>query len=181
MFDTAGTLVGVGRLAGFVDERGDLPRANGAFGADAIGTMVGAVVGTSTITTYGESATGVEDGGRTGLTSVVTSGLFLVSLFVMPIVTAVPVVATAPALILVGAMMMRGALDLEWMELDEAMPAFLTLTAIPFTHSIADGISLGIISYVAIKVLRGRRKEVRPLMIVLAVLLIVFYGFWKAG
>jgi AGZA family xanthine/uracil permease-like MFS transporter len=181
MFDTAGTLVGVGRLAGFVDERGDLPRANGAFGADAIGTMVGAVVGTSTITTYGESATGVEDGGRTGLTSVVTSGLFLVSLFVMPIVTAVPVVATAPALILVGAMMMRGALDLEWMELDEAMPAFLTLTAIPFTHSIADGISLGIISYVAIKVLRGRRKEVRPLMIVLAVLLIAFYGFWKAG
>ena len=180
MFNTAGTLIGVGRLAGFVDEKGDLPRADAAFGADAIGTMVGAALGTSTVTSYVESATGVEEGGKTGLTAVVVSVMFLLSLFLMPLVMAVPAVATAPALILVGAMMMRGARELDWTALDEAVPAFLTLTAIPFTHSIADGISLGIVSYVPIKLLRGKGKEVHPLMYVLAVLLIVFYGVWRA-
>ena len=114
------------------------------------------------------------------MTAVVVSVMFLLSLFLMPLVLAVPAVATAPALILVGAMMMRGARDLHWAEFDEAVPAFLTLTAIPFTHSIADGISLGIVSYVPIKLLRGKGKEVHPLMYVLAVLLIVFYGVWRA-
>ena len=181
IFNTAGTLIGVGRLGGFVDEKGDLPRANAAFGADAIGTMVGAAVGTSTVTSYVESATGVEEGGRTGLTAVVVSVMFLLSLFLMPLVLAVPGVATAPALILVGAMMMRGARELHWTEFDEAVPAFLTLTAIPFTHSIADGISLGIVSYVPIKLLRGKGEELHPLMYILAVLLIVFYGFWRGA
>ena len=181
IFNTAGTLIGVGRLGGFVDEKGDLPRADAAFGADAIGTMVGAAVGTSTVTSYVESATGVEEGGKTGLTAVVVSVMFLLSLFLMPLVLAVPAIATAPALILVGAMMMRGARELDWTEFDEAVPAFLTLTAIPFTHSIADGISLGIVSYVPIKLLRGKGEEVHPLMYVLAVLLIVFYGFWRGA
>lgn len=181
IFNTAGALIGVGRLAGFVDERGDLPRADAAFGADAIGTMVGAAVGTSTVTSYVESATGVEEGGRTGLTAVVVSAMFLLSLFLMPLVLAVPAIATAPALILVGAMMMRGAAEIDWTEFDEAVPAFLTLAAIPFTHSIADGISLGIVSYVPIKVLRGKWEEVHPLMYVLAAVLIAYYGFWRVG
>ena len=179
IFNTAGALIGVGRLGGFVDEEGDLPRADAAFGADAIGTIVGAAVGTSTVTSYVESATGVEEGGKTGLTAVVVAVMFLLSLFLMPLVVAVPVIATAPALILVGAMMMRGARELQWTEFDEAMPAFLTLTTIPFTHSIADGISLGIVSYVPIKLLRGKGKQVHPLMYLLAVLLIAFYGFWR--
>ena len=115
------------------------------------------------------------------MTAVVVSVMFLLSLFLMPLVLAVPAVATAPALILVGAMMMRGARELHWAEFDEAVPAFLTLTAIPFTHSIADGISLGIVSYVPIKLLRGKGEELHPLMYILAVLLIVFYAFWRGA
>ncbi len=181
IFDTAGTLIGVGRLAGFVDRDGELPRADRAFTADAAGTMVGAALGTSTVTSYVESATGVEEGGRTGLTAVVVAVLFLLSLFLTPLLVAVPAAATAPALILVGALMMRGARDLDWSQIDEAVPAFLTLAAMPFTYSIANGISLGIVSHVLIRVLRGRLKEVHPLMIVLAMLLMVFYGFRTGG
>ncbi len=181
IFDTAGTLIGVGRLAGFVDERGELPRADRAFTADAVGTMVGAAVGTSTVTSYVESATGVEEGGRTGLTSVVTGGLFLLSLFLTPLFTSVPAFATAPALIVVGALMMQGARDLDWSQIDEAVPAFLTVAAMPFTYSIANGISLGIVSYVLIKVLRGRPRDVHPLMYVLAALLVVFYAVRTGG
>jgi AGZA family xanthine/uracil permease-like MFS transporter len=181
IFDTAGTLIGVGRLAGFVDEEGELPRANRAFAADAVGTMVGAAVGTSTVTSYVESATGVEEGGRTGLTSVVVGVLFLLSLFLTPLFAAVPGVATAPALIVVGALMMRGARDLDWTTIDEAVPAFLTIATMPFTYSIANGISLGIVSYVLIKAFRGRFREVHPLMLVLAALLIAFYAVRSGG
>ncbi len=181
IFDTAGTLIGVGRLAGFVDEKGELARANRAFTADAVGTMVGAVVGTSTVTSYVESATGVEEGGRTGLTSVVTGVLFLLSLFLTPLFIAVPATATAPALIVVGALMMRGARDLDWAQIDEAVPAFLTVATMPFTYSIANGISLGIVSYVLIKVFRGRFREVHPLMVVLAAALVAFYAFRTGG
>ncbi len=181
IFDTAGTLIGVGRLAGFVDEDGELPRANRAFAADAIGTAVGAAVGTSTVTSYVESATGVEEGGRTGLTSVVVGGLFLLSLFLTPLFTAVPAIATAPALIVVGALMMQGARDLDWSRIDEAVPAFLTAATMPFTYSIANGISLGIVSYVLIKVLRGRFKEVHPILYVLAALLAGFYAVRTGG
>jgi AGZA family xanthine/uracil permease-like MFS transporter len=177
LFDTAGTLIGVGRLAGFVDEKGELPRSSRAFTADAVGTIVGAVVGTSTVTSYVESATGVEEGGRTGLTSVVVGGMFLLSLFLTPLFASVPAVATAPALIIVGALMTKGARDLDWAHIDEAVPAFLTVTSMPFTYSIANGISLGIVSYLLIKVIRGRFRDVHPLIYVLGALLIFFYAF----
>ncbi len=181
IFDTAGTLIGVGRLGGFVDQDGELPRADRAFTADAAGTIVGAALGTSTVTSYVESATGVEEGGRTGLTAVVVAVLFLLSLFLTPLLIAVPTAATAPALILVGALMMRGAKDLDWSRTDQAVPAFLTLAAMPFTYSIANGISLGIVSYVLIKALRGRFREVHALMYVLAALLIAFYALRNGG
>ena len=181
IFDTAGTLIGVGRLGGFLDERGELPRANRAFAADAIGTVVGAAAGTSTVTSYVESATGVEEGGRTGLTSVMVAVLFLASLALTPLFTAVPTAATAPALIVVGALMMAGAKELDWTQIDEAVPAFLTAATMPFTYSIANGISLGIVSYVLIKALRGRFREVHPIMYVLAGLLVLFYAFRTGG
>lgn len=176
-FDTAGTLIGVGRLAGFVDERGELPRANRAFSADALGTTVGALLGTSTVTSYVESATGVEEGGRTGLTAVTVAFLFVLSLFLTPLFVAVPAIATAPALIVVGALMMRGARELEWNRIDDAIPAFLTMVAMPLTFSIANGITLGIVSFVAIKLLSGRPHQVHPLLYVLAVLLVLFHLF----
>ena len=181
ILDTAGTLIGVGQLAGFVDQDGELARANPAFAADAIGTMVGAGLGTSTVTSYVESATGVEEGGKTGLTAVTVAVLFLLSLFLTPLLIAVPGVAMAPALIIVGALMMRGAVDLDWSRIDEAVPAFLTLAVMPFTYSIANGISFGIISYVLIKCLRGRFREVHPVMAVLGVALALFYALRDGG
>ncbi|MEE8367405.1 MAG: NCS2 family permease [Thermoanaerobaculia bacterium] len=176
IFDTAGTLIGVGRLAGFLDADGNLPAAKRAFTADALGTVVGALVGTSTVTSYVESATGVEEGGRTGLTSIVVAGLFLLSLFFTPLLIAVPAVATAPALIVVGALMMQGTKDLDWGEIEESVPAFVTVATMPMTYSIATGISLGIISYTWIKLLRGKLRELHPLLIVIALLLMLFYG-----
>jgi AGZA family xanthine/uracil permease-like MFS transporter len=175
-FDTAGTLFGVGRLAGFVDAQGELPRLKRAFTADAVGTSVGALLGTSTVTSYVESATGVEEGGRTGLTAVTVAVLFLIALFFTPVFVAVPAIATAPALIVVGAMMMRGTRDLDWKRVDEAIPAFLTLALMPLTFSIANGITFGIISFTGIKVLSGRPREVHPLMYLLALLLLAFYA-----
>lgn len=177
VFDTAGTLLGVGRLGGFLDERGELPRANQAFAADAVGTIAGALLGTSTVTSYVESAAGVEEGGRTGLASVVTAGLFVLALFLAPIFTAIPAFATAPALIAVGALMMQGAGDLEWRRLDTAIPAFLTIVAMPFTYSIANGITLGIVSYVLVQALSGRARAVHPLLYGLAALLLLYYAF----
>ncbi len=176
-FDTAGTLIGVGRLGGFVDARGELPRAGRAFTADALGTIAGAVLGTSTVTTYIESATGIEEGGRTGLTAVVTALLFLAALFFIPVITAVPAVATAPALVVVGALMMQGARELPWGRLDDALPAFLTIAAMPFTYSIANGIALGIVSYVLLKLFVGKARQVHGLLYVLAALLALYYGF----
>ena len=176
-FDTAGTLIGVGRLAGFVDDKGELPRINRAFTADAVGTSVGALLGTSTVTSFVESATGVEEGGRTGLTAVTVAVLFVLSLFLTPLFVAVPAIATAPALIVVGALMMRGARELDWSRADEAIPAFLTLAVMPLTFSIANGITFGIVSYVVIKVLSGRYTQVHPLMYLLALLLVLFHGF----
>ncbi|MGB5478319.1 MAG: NCS2 family permease [Thermoanaerobaculia bacterium] len=175
-FDTAGTLIGVGRLAGFVDERGRLTRANRAFTADAVGTSVGALLGTSTVTSYVESATGVEEGGRTGLTAVSVAILFLLSLFFTPLLVAVPAIATAPALILVGALMMRGSKDLDWKAPDQAVPALLTIAGMPFTYSIANGITLGLVSFVLIRVLAGRYREVHPLLYLLSGLLVAFYA-----
>lgn len=175
-FDTAGTLVGVGRLGGFLDEEGNLPRAHRAFTADAVGTTAGAMLGTSTVTTYIESATGIEEGGRTGLTAVTAGVLFLLSLFFAPIFTAIPAAATAPALIIVGALMMQGAREIAWNRIEEALPAFLTIAAMPFTYSIASGIALGIVTHVLLYALSGKAREVHTLMYTLAVLLILYYG-----
>lgn len=176
LFDTAGTLIGVGRLGGFLDENGELPRANRAFAADAVGTMAGALLGTSTVTSYVESAAGVEEGGRTGLASVVTAGLFVLALFLAPIFTAIPAFATAPALVAVGALMMQGVADLDWRRLDTAIPAFLTIIAMPFTYSIANGITLGIVSYVLVQVFTGRARAVHPLLYGLAAVLLLYYA-----
>ncbi len=181
LFDTAGTLLGVGRLGGLLDDEGELPRANAAFSADALGTLVGAAVGTSTVTSYVESATGVEEGGRTGLTAVVVAALFLASLFFTPLIIAIPAVATAPALVLVGALMMRSAGDVEWSRPEEALPAFLTIVAMPFTYSIANGISAGIVSWVLLRVLRGRVREVHPLLGALALGLVIFFAVRPGG
>ena len=177
LLDTAGTLIGVGRLANLLDDKGELPRANRAFAADAVGTMVGAAVGTSTVTSYVESATGVEEGGRTGLTALVVAVLFLLSLLFTPFIVAIPAIATAPALVVVGALMMRGSSEIEWRRLEEGLPAFLTVTLMPFTYSIANGISAGIISWVLLRMLRGRWREVHPMMAGLSALLMLFFVF----
>ena len=176
-FDTAGTLMGIGRLGGFLNARGELERAREAFSADAVGTTLGALLGTSTVTTYIESATGIEEGGRTGLTAVVVALLFLLSLFLAPLFTAVPAAATAPALILVGVFMMQGLTELNWRKYDEAIPAFLTITLMPFTYSIANGIAFGLIAYVLLQVLSGRARAVHPILYVLAILLSLYYAF----
>jgi AGZA family xanthine/uracil permease-like MFS transporter len=176
IFDSAGTLIGIGRLGDFVDDRGDLPKANQAFAADAVGTTVGALMGTSTVTTYVESATGIEEGGRTGLTAVVVSALFVLSLFLTPLFIAIPAFATAPALLVVGALMMRGAGDLDWARTADALPAFVTLVTMPLTYSIANGISFGIITWVGLRVLRGKFGEVHPVLYILTALLVAFYA-----
>jgi adenine/guanine/hypoxanthine permease len=176
-FDTAGSLIGIGRIGKFLDEEGRLPRANRAFTADAAGTTVGALLGTSTVTTYIESATGIRDGGRTGLTAIVVSILFALSTVFTPVFVAVPAAATAPALIVVGALMMTSAREIDWVRTDEALPAFLTMAAMPFTYSIANGVVFGIVSYAAVKVLSGRPRDVHPIMAVLAVLMTLYYAF----
>jgi len=176
IFDTAGTLLGVGRLGGFLDREGRLPGSERAFTADAAGTTVGALLGTSTVTAYIESAAGVNEGGRTGLTAVVVAVLFLLSLFFTPLFTAVPAMATAPALIVVGATMMLGTLELDWAKMDDAIPAFLTVIAMPFTYSIAYGVSLGIVSYVLLRVATGRWREIHPVLGGLCVVLLLYYG-----
>ncbi|HOR42560.1 MAG TPA: NCS2 family permease, partial [Atribacterota bacterium] len=173
IFDTAGTLVGVSAQAGYLDKDGNLPKASGALLADAIGTVGGAIFGTSTVTTYVESASGVSEGGRTGLTGIVISILFFLSLFFRPLVGIVPGAATAPALIVVGTMMITGILNIKWDDFSEALPAFVTLITIPMTYSIANGIALGFITYPLIKLLSGKGKEVHPLVYILGFLFIL--------
>jgi AGZA family xanthine/uracil permease-like MFS transporter len=177
LLDTAGTLLGVGMLGGFVDRNGDLPRANRAFAADAISTTLGACLGTSPTTAYIESATGIEEGGRTGLTAVTVAALFFAALVFSPIFVAVPAAATAPALVVVGALMMRGAIEIEWKRFEEAIPGFVCLSVMPFTFSIANGLALGIVTWVAIRVLTGRASEVKLPLWLLAAGLAVFLFF----
>ncbi len=187
MFDTIGTLVGVGTATGFIKD-GKLPRANKALLADATGTVFGAVLGTSTVTSYIESTAGVASGGRTGFTSVVTALLFLAALFFAPIIRMIgggfevaenvflyPV--TAPALIIVGSMMMRTVIKIDWKEPSEYIPAFLTIIGMPLTYSIADGLAFGFISYPIVKLISGKGKEVSWLCYLLAVLFILRYAF----
>ena len=173
LFDTIGTLIGVSQQGDFLDKDGKLPRANKALLSDAIGTVAGAIFGTPTVTTYVESAAGVAVGGRTGLASVVTAICFFLAIFFLPVIAIVPAAATAPALIVVGAMMLRSVMDIPWGEMDEALPAFIAMIAMPFTYSIATGIALGFIVYPITKVANGKGKEVHPLTYVLAVLFVL--------
>ena len=179
IFDTLGTLIGVSTKANMLDEEGRLPKIKPALMADAIGTTVGAVLGTSTVTTFVESASGVSAGGRTGLTAMVTGLLFLISMFFAPIFTAIPSFATAPALIMVGFLMFSGITELKFDDdkLTETIPAYLAILAMPLFYSISEGISLGIISYVVLNVVTGKAKKVTPLMYILAVLFVLKYIF----
>ena len=173
MFDTVGTLVGVSSKAGMLDKEGKVPRVKQALFADSIGTFFGAIFGTSTVTTYVESASGVAEGGKTGLTSLATAGLFLIALFFAPAFTMVPGAATAPALILVGFFMMSPILKIDFENYTESIPAFITIIVMPLTYSIAEGIVFGMLSYVLLKVLTGKFKDISVVMIVLAALFIL--------
>lgn len=176
-FDTAGTLIGLSDKAGFTDKNGNLPRGSKAFLIDGTATSVGAVIGTTSVTTYIESMSGIEQGGRTGLTAVVTGIMFLLSLFLWPLATAVPSVATAPALIIVGAAMMTSVAKIEWDDFREAIPGFITVLLMPLTYSIANGIALGAISWTLLHVLSGNFRKVHSIMYVLTVLLSLKYFF----
>ena len=171
-FDTLGTLVGVCNRSGLLDEKGNLPRAKGALMADAVATMAGAVLGTSTVTSYVESSSGVAQGGRTGLTSIVTALLFVAAIFFTPLVGMVPAYATAPALIIVGMYMMVSLRDLNYDDWTEAIPSMLGFFMMPFAYSIATGIEFAIVSYVVIKILTGKFKDISLLMVVLSALFI---------
>ncbi|MFC7136399.1 NCS2 family permease [Halobaculum litoreum] len=161
-FDTAGTLVGVGQVAGFLDEDGDLPEIEKPLMADAVGTTVGGMLGTSTVTTYIESAAGVEEGGRSGMTALVVALLFLVSLAFVPIAAAVPLYASHIALVVIGIVMLRNVVEVAWDDITVAIPAGMTILIMPFTYSIAYGIAAGIVSYPLVKLAAGRRGEIRP-------------------
>ena len=175
IFDTLGTLIGCASKADMLDKDGKLPEIKGALLADSIGTMLGACLGTSTITTFVESSSGIAEGGRSGLTACVSGILFLLALFFSPIFLAIPSFATAPALVIVGFLMIQQVVKVEWDDLLEAIPAYIAIFAMPFLYSISEGISLGIISYVLLHVAAGKRKEVTPLMYVLAVLFVLKY------
>ncbi len=177
LFDTMGTLVGVSQRAGFLDAAGRLPRANRALMADSLGTVVGAIFGTSPVTTYIESASGVSEGARSGFASVVTGLFFIAALFLTPIVEAIPDFATAPALIVVGVMMMASVARIKWEDISDALPAFLTVVAIPLTFNIANGLAVGFVAYPIVKRLGGKGRDVHPLVDLLAVIFIARYLF----
>ena len=174
-FDTMGTLVGVGVQGGFVDEKGRLPRDGRALSADAVATVAGAALGTSPVTTYVESASGIAAGARTGLANMVVVGGFCGAMFFAPALTAVPSFATAPALIVVGALMAAGLAKLDWQDRSESMAAFVTTLAIPATFSISDGMALGVGTYLATKALGGRGREVSWIMWALGVVFFLRY------
>jgi AGZA family xanthine/uracil permease-like MFS transporter len=177
LFDTTGTLVGVSQQAGLLDENGDLPRADKALLADSVGTMAGSMMGTPTVTTYVESASGVAQGGRTGLTGVVVSICFILSIFFTPLIQIIPAAATAPALIIVGSLMLKNIVKIPWDDIAEALPAFVTIIAMPFTYSIATGISLGFILYPIVKFFHGEGDDVHWMIYILGALFIAKYIF----
>ena len=176
LFDTLGTLIGVSMKGGFLTKEGKLPRISGALCADAIATSVGAVFGTSTTTTYVESASGVAAGGKTGLTAVTSAALFALAILFAPIFLAVPGFATAPALIIVGYLMLSSCADIDWRDAGEAVPAFLTIVAMPFTYSISEGIMFGVISYTVINALAGKFSRIHWIMYILTALFIAKYA-----
>lgn len=170
MFDTIGTLSGVATQGGYIDEHGELPRANQALFADAVATTAGAIVGNSTVTTYIESASGVAEGGRTGFTAIVVAALFALSLFFSPVISAIPGFATAPALMIVGVLMMMSVKNIRWDDLSESVPAFLTIFLIPLGFSIAAGLAAGLIAYPVMKTFQGKAKDVPLVTWILAVI-----------
>ncbi len=177
-FDTLGTVTGLSAKAGFLTKDGRIPDAEKILLTDAIGTTLGAVLGTSTVTTYIESAAGIEEGGRTGMTALVTGLLFLaIGLFIAPLAGAIPAFATAPALVIVGYYMLSALKEIDFTDHTEAIPAFLVLVTIPYTYSIADGIGAGFISYTIIKAASGRWKEIHPLMYVLTAIFLAYFAY----
>ena len=177
IFDTMGTVIGVSQKAGFVDEKGNVDGIDRVFMADAIGTVAGSCLGTSTTTTYVESSAGVGAGGRTGLTAFAIAACFALSLLFSPVFLAIPSAATAPSLIIVGMMMMNPVTKIDWLNYRESIPAFLTVILMPLAYSISDGILIGMISYVVLYALSGKAKQITPTMWVLAVLFILRYIF----
>ena len=179
LFDTLGTLIGVSSKANMLDKNGRLPRIKGALLADAIATSAGAVLGTSTTTTYVESAAGVTQGGRTGLTAIAAGMLFLLSIFFSPLFLTIPSFATAPALIIVGFYMMGSVAKIDFNDMSDAIPAFLCIIAMPLAYSISEGISIGVISWTIINLITGKAKEkkISVLMYILTVLFILKYIF----
>lgn len=173
LFDTIGTLTGVATKAGLLNEKGELPNVGRALFADAVGTTAGALLGTSTVTTFVESASGVADGGRTGLTALSSGFFFAVSLFLFPLFSIVPSEATAAALVVVGLFMMSPILEINFEDFTESVPAFLTIILMPFAYSIAEGISFGIMSYVVMKLFTGKKKDISPVVAILAVVFFV--------
>lgn len=173
IFDTVGTLIGVASKADLLDEEGKLPKAKEALLADAVGTVAGACLGTSTVTSFVESASGVAEGGRTGLTALSTGMMFLISLFFAPLFTAIPSFATAPILIIVGLFMVTSITKIDFTDYTEGLPAFLTIIFMPLAYSIADGILFGMLSWVVLKLITGQVKKIKPIMYVLAVLFIL--------
>jgi AGZA family xanthine/uracil permease-like MFS transporter len=175
MFDTVGTLYGTAGRAGFLTPEGKLPNATKALMADAVATSVGAVFGTSTVTTYVESSAGISEGGKTGLTSVTAAICFFLSIFLAPFLGFIPGSATYPVLLVVGVMMIGGVRDINWDDMEIAIPCFLTIVMMPFAYSISEGIAFGCISYCFIKLVRGKVKEVSPIMYVISLLFIIRY------
>ncbi|HEY1496144.1 MAG TPA: NCS2 family permease, partial [Candidatus Solibacter sp.] len=181
LFDNIGTLVAVGKKANLFDEARQIPRLNRILFSDAIATMVGALSGTSTVVSYIESAAGVAVGGRTGVTALVTGMLFIVALFIAPVVGAIPAAATAPALIVVGSMMVSVVGEIAWSDPEIAIPAFLTMMTIPLTFSIANGLAFGFTAYSLLKILRGKFREVNWFVYLLTALFIARFVYLGRG
>ncbi len=177
LFDNMGTLIGVCHRAGLLDSKGQLPKIGRALMADASAAMVGSVLGTSTVTSYIESAAGVEAGGRTGLTAITTAGCFLLALFLSPLIAIIPDVATAPVLVLVGIFMMQSIAELDLKDFSKAVPAVITMIAMPLTFSIAEGIALGFVAYIGFSLLTGRARTVTPLAHLLGLLFLAHLIF----
>lgn len=175
VFDTIGTVIGCAEKSGMLDEEGKLPEIKGILLADAIGTTIGSCLGTSTITTFVESSSGISEGGRTGLTAVTTGVLFLVALFFSPLFLTIPAFATAPALMFVGFLMMQQVTNINWQDLTKAIPAFVTITMMGFAYSISDGIAFGFIVYTILHLVTGKKEELSPLMYILSIVFVIKY------
>ncbi|EFC96487.1 MULTISPECIES: NCS2 family permease [Hungatella] len=181
MFDSIGTLLGAARQSGMIDKNGEVIRMKQALMSDAVSTLAGAMVGTSTVTTVVESSAGIAEGGRTGLTSLVTAVMFLGAILFAPIVSIVPAAATAPALIFVGILMLGNIRDVDFSDMSNALPAFCTIVFMPFTYSIANGVAFGLITYCLMNIMTGKRREVRALTFMISVVFVVRYAFMTLG